>query len=145
MTAAFQSVSTSTIFRVVSDNDTIVELIDAVNGNCSSKLTTTATSSAPFDIGIVKPEQIVQYYRASSASLSIDGYNNTAVLSSTDNAPDSPLPSTVDLGTLECLNATIGNAIPLVDGAWEGNSPMNLNMGSLGLAWVVFWWIKSML
>jgi hypothetical protein len=57
--------------------------------------------------------QEVQYYRASSVALTLDGYNNTAYfLNSTD---DTPLPESVDKEFLACLNFTIGAAVPLVD------------------------------
>ncbi|KAF8991256.1 hypothetical protein BDZ89DRAFT_973907 [Hymenopellis radicata] len=142
-TAAFQSASTNTIFRIVSDNDTVVDLIDSINSNCSSRLTTTSTTAAPFDAGLVKPEQIVQYYRASSAALSIDGYNNSAALSNTDDSSiqDTPIPPSVDSALLECLNITIGTAIPLVD----GGEFLSTNMGTLGLFFILFWWIRDIL
>ncbi|KAF8917018.1 hypothetical protein CPB85DRAFT_1559151 [Mucidula mucida] len=142
-TAAFQSASTSTIFRIVSDNDTVVDLIDIINSNCSSRLTTTSTTAAPFDPSLIKPEQIVQYYRASSAALSIDGYNNSAAFSNTDDSSiqDTPIPPSVDSALLECLNITIGTAIPLVD---DGQF-LSANMGTLGLFFILFWWIRDIL
>ncbi|KAJ7302719.1 hypothetical protein DFH08DRAFT_1089644 [Mycena albidolilacea] len=58
-------------------------------------------------------QEVVQYYRASSVALMLDGYNNTAYfLTSTD---DTPLPESVDKEFLACLNFTIGAAVPLVD------------------------------
>ena len=144
MTAAFKSnnADLNTIFRIVSDNNTVVELIDQINTNCSSRLTTTSTTAAAFSLDLVKPEQIVQYYRASSVALTVDGYNNSAVFSSDENAPQTPLPSVLDTSLLECLNATIGNAVPLVDGAF-GSGDARVNMGSVALAWMFFWWIRN--
>jgi hypothetical protein len=73
----------------------------------------------------VRPEQVVQWYRASSFALSLDSYNNSAALASNmpkDNntAPpplssDTPLPSGLNTTFLSCLNRTIGDALPLVD------------------------------
>lgn len=57
----------------------------------------------------------IQYYRASSAVLILDGYNDTAVLSTVPNVTVQSLPANVDRMLLICLNATIGAAIPLVD------------------------------
>ncbi|KAF9017645.1 hypothetical protein BDZ89DRAFT_960913, partial [Hymenopellis radicata] len=142
--AAFQSNSTQTIFRITSDNDTVVDLIDVIQHNCSSHLTSTSATAAPFDINTIKPEQIVQYYRASSAALSIDGYNNTAVFSSDANATVTPLPSSVDTTLLDCLNSTIGQAIPLVDGAWGGPHE-RMNMGTFVVGWILLCWVRSML
>ena len=65
------------------------------------------------------PQQVIQYYRASSAVLTLDGYNNSATFSSNESASDSPLPQNIDTTLLECLNQTIGSAVPLVDGAPE--------------------------
>jgi hypothetical protein len=70
-----------------------------------------------------KPEQIIQYYRASSFILSLDGYNNTFALPS--NAPSNnndgprnttmvPLPNISDRNFLNCVNSTIGDKIPLI-------------------------------
>jgi len=70
-----------------------------------------------------RPEEIIQYYRASSFALSLDDYNNTMALSS--NSPTSnstppaittqtALPPIHDQNFLNCLNSTIGKNLPLV-------------------------------
>lgn len=71
------------------------------------------------------PEQIIQYYRASTFALSLDGYNNTASLpanmpANNDTAPwplsqDSPLPAGLNSTFLVCVNTTIGASVPLID------------------------------
>lgn len=59
------------------------------------------------------PEQAVAYYRASSAALLLVGYNNTA--QATDGVhEDSPLPSVANTKFFRCINATIGESLPLV-------------------------------
>jgi hypothetical protein len=72
----------------------------------------------------VYPEQAVQYYRASSFALTLDGYNNTASLASNqppDNntAPpvmaDTPLPTSLNTTFLQCVNATTAFALPVVN------------------------------
>lgn len=75
-----------------------------------------------------KPEQVMQWYRASSFALSLDVYNNSAALqsrmpaNSTDNSTliplseDTPLPSYVVNSTfLACLNDTIAQNLPLIE------------------------------
>ncbi|KAF8878254.1 hypothetical protein CPB85DRAFT_1443404 [Mucidula mucida] len=123
--AAFQSNSTQTIYRIASDNDTVVDLIDVIQQNCSSHLTSTSATAA-------------------FAALSIDGYNNTAVFSSDANATATTLPSSIDTTLLDCLNSTIGQAIPLVDGAWGGGHE-RMNMGTFMVGWIVFCWLRSIL
>ncbi|KAH9836307.1 uncharacterized protein C8Q71DRAFT_761776 [Rhodofomes roseus] len=116
--ATFSSNSTNSTFFIVGDNSTVASLIDSISGNCTlaSNSSTTpspynATSSEP------KPEQAVQYYRASSVALLLDGYNNTVALGNDTNATAVPLPSWVDMTLLNCLNDTIAQAAPLFSGA----------------------------
>ena len=73
------------------------------------------------------PGEVVQYYRASSVALTLDGYNNTAALSGDANATAVPLPSNIDTTLLTCLNDTIGEAVPLFEDA-----AMRLPMPSVG-------------
>ncbi|TFK39216.1 hypothetical protein BDQ12DRAFT_650289 [Crucibulum laeve] len=145
MTAAFPSSSGNTTFRVVSDNTTVTSLIQDIAANCSTvvKDSSSITPSAYNDSSPdpPKPEQSVQYYRASSVSLTLDGYNNTGALGD-DNTPDTPLPSNIDRNLLDCLNSTIGDAVPLID------SGVSVGMlaspsGVIGFAWVI-WCLTSL-
>ncbi|KAJ3989646.1 hypothetical protein F5890DRAFT_1400640 [Lentinula detonsa] len=146
MTAAFQSNSTSSIFRILSDNTTISELITDIHANCSSHLTSDSASSPSSAISYnssasdaPKPEQVVQYFRASTVSLTLDGYNNTAVFDSEGTA-DVPLPSGIDTTLLECMNSTIGVAVPLVDaGSIRWGTP---SYGVIGLVWIVMFFMN---
>lgn len=63
----------------------------------------------------IYPEQVVQWYRASSFALSLDTYNNSAASHPFDGDADTPLPTDVNIEFLNCLNTTIGKALPLVD------------------------------
>lgn len=123
MEATFVSNNSSpnTTFHVLSDNTTITSLIVTVNANCSTYLSnSSSTSPFPFNASAPNaphPEQAIQYYRASSAVLTLDGYNNSATFGSNESMQDSPLPPNIDVKLLECLNQTIGLAVPLVDGA----------------------------
>ena len=138
--ATFPSLSNPpTYFRILADNSTVLSLIDDLSANCTNLISTSSPyyskTSAP-DKNTPQPEQVVQYYRASSIALSVDGYNNTATYAP-DGTPDSPLPETVDLKLLECLNQTTGFAAPLISGVGAGWSPPNL--GVLGVVWVLWW------
>ncbi|KAJ7791281.1 hypothetical protein B0H14DRAFT_3500625 [Mycena olivaceomarginata] len=74
----------------------------AIAANCSSFLmqsSITATTPTPFNAS------------------SLDGYNNTVVFMAENSTSDTPLPTGIDTNLLDCLNVTIGIAVPLVDGA----------------------------
>ncbi|KAJ6533084.1 hypothetical protein B0H19DRAFT_965257, partial [Mycena capillaripes] len=121
----FLSNSTGTTFKLVADNDTVAVLTSVVGTNCSQFLSGFNTSAppVPFMESEEKPEQVVQYYRASSAALTLDGYNNTAVFAPENSTSDTPLPAGIDTNLLDCLNATTGSAVPLVDGATTLSPP----------------------
>lgn len=142
-TASFASNSTNTTFYILSDNSTTTALVASIADNCTSYLAINASSNftpQPFDpssLNSPKPEQAVQYYRASSLALTLDGYNNTAALNNTPGLPDTPLPSGVDLNLLACLNQTIGAAVPLIDGAPGSLVPTSC-MHLIGFFWVLW-------
>ena len=137
-TAAFPSNSGTSIFQLVADNTTVASLITTLSSNCSTYLGSSVTTQPrPFnasDPTTPKPEQVIQYYRASTIALTLDGYNNTATMAS-EGTPDTALPSNIDLSLMNCLNQTIGVNAPLIDGAvprWT-----TTHFGLLGLIWVV--------
>jgi len=147
-TASFQSSgSNGTVFRVLADMTTTTDLIDDIMANCSTFLTNASISAAgspstyndTSTTSLPQPEQIVQYYRASSIGLSIDGYNNTAIFAA-EGTPDIPLPSGIDATTLDCLNQTIGLAAPLIGGTQLTAIPNGV--GLMGLTWLV-WFIST--
>ncbi|KAA1475007.1 hypothetical protein DENSPDRAFT_841707 [Dentipellis sp. KUC8613] len=150
--ARFQSNTTGSAFHVLADNSTLTSLIASINSNCSSfDLATNGSSSTsagsydgsnPSD---PQPEQAVQYYRASSVVLTLDGYNNTNALNGSDtsvNATPVALPSNVDHTLLSCLNDTIGQGVPLVDSACVKWGPPQMSV--LGLAWLIFIALRAM-
>ena len=139
--ATFASNSTGTTFHLLSDNTTVTALISSVDTNCSSHLaSSSSTSASPFnasDPGSPQPQQAVQYYRSSSVVLTLDGYNNTATFSSSPNTTaDSPMPSGIDTTLLNCLNYTIGQATPLIDGASSRFTPPCL--GLVSFVWILW-------
>lgn len=110
----------STSFRILADNMTVVSLLDSVMSACDSRcVRLTADPISPYtNSGDMAPsaESVVQYYRASSIALALEGYNNTAIHSPVGDVFDAPLP-TLDNGAtdmLSCLNRTIGRTAPLV-------------------------------
>lgn len=142
--ATFASSSTNTTFHVLSDNSTVSSLISSIDANCSSSLSSSSsTSPQRYNAslpGTPQPEQAIQYYRASSIVLTLDGYNNSATFSSDPNATDSALPSGIDMTLLDCLNQTIARSAPLVNGAGLQMAPSSVSL--LGMLWFV-WWILA--
>lgn len=141
--AAFTSSSNTSTFRLLADNTTVTELIQDIRSNCSSSLAgNSSTSSSAYQDSLTalpQPEQAVQYYRASSVALTLDGYNNSAVFSSDDNTPNTPLPSNVDMTLLNCLNDTIGAAVPLTGGSSSVHSVSTLQR--LGISVLLLWFL----
>ena len=145
--AQFQSNTSSTLFHVLADNSTLVSLIDSIRSNCTALSSNSSTVPAMYNGSTTsdpQPEQAVQYYRASSVVLTLYGYNNSAALSDNANATVTPLPTDIDMALLSCLNATIGDGVPLVDAAVAGSSASVLasKVGTLGLAWIVLCFVK---
>jgi len=139
--ANFISNSTNTTFHLLADNSTVSSLISTIDTNCSSHLSSSSSTTAiaynSSDPNAPQPQQAVQYYRASSVVLTLDGYNDTAALSNDTNALDTPLPTNIDTTLLDCLNQTIGLSVPLIDAAgvrWTA-AP---GMGAIGLFWVAW-------
>ncbi|KAI0070482.1 hypothetical protein K474DRAFT_1670023 [Panus rudis PR-1116 ss-1] len=134
-TSAFITSSSNSTFHVLADNTTVNLLIPAIKSNCTNfnlNATGSSSSSSPYnssDPSQPRPEQVVQYYRASSVALTLDGYNDTTALQDEPPGPDVPIPSWVDAALLDCLNQTIGVAVPLVDAA-QGSVPVGGSGGS---------------
>ena len=141
VTSTYASNTQNTTFYFVSDNDTATAMVPILQQNCSSVLNSGVSNTpVPYNVSdpnAPKPEQVVQYYRASSAALMLAGYNNTAQLSDNTSLPDTPLPTNIDTNLLTCLNQTIGVAIPLVDAA----NPTAWNFGVTSSAYSIsgFW------
>ena len=140
----FPDSASNNTFHLLADNFTVTSLIESVASNCTLGNTTalSVTSLNDSDPSSPRPEQAVQYYRASSVVLTLDGYNDTAALSDDPNAPNTPLPPWVDANFLNCLNQTIGAAVPLIDAApslrWSSPS-----IGLLGLVWLAVFSLLS--
>ena len=114
--------TSSVTYRIAGDNSSVHAVLDALVANCSIANSSSSVSAYTPGTSWPLPEQVIQYYRASSFMLSLDGYNNTAALAS--NAPssnsstpptmaDTPLPSGLNTTLLACINATVAASIPL--------------------------------
>ena len=145
--STFASNTQSTKFYLVADNDTATAMVPILQGNCSSLLDSSVSNTpVPYslsDPNSPKPEEAIQYYRASSVALMLEGYNNTAQLSDNTSLPDTPLPTNINTTLLTCLNETIGAALPLVDAA----NPAAWNPGVTGSAYTIssFWLLYYLL
>ncbi|KAJ3569789.1 hypothetical protein NP233_g4815 [Leucocoprinus birnbaumii] len=140
LTATFPSnTNGNTTFRIMADNSTVTSLTADILSSCGSSISnSTSHTSTPYnETGPPIPAQAIQYYRASSIVLSLDSYNNTAVYSNDTNAPPSPLPNNIDTTLLRCLNSTIGNSAPLVDGALDLRWSSPSGIGLFAIVWVV--------
>ncbi|KAJ7167072.1 hypothetical protein C8R46DRAFT_899568, partial [Mycena filopes] len=91
-------------FRFLADNQTVTEIIPILNGTtCASNLTLSATLAEWVQGGSPEPKAAVQYFRASSAVLTLDSH-------------DIHIDSTKPTGQLyDCLVEKIAASIPLVD------------------------------
>jgi len=131
-------------FYIFGDESSVSLVLDALISQCAianssvkntfpnGSLSSNGTSLTP------RPEQMIQYYRASSFALALSSYNNSATPPS--NAPvsnssaerptsaDTPLPKGLNLTLLACLNSTIASSIPLLDTA---NGKTRLSSGAI--------------
>jgi hypothetical protein len=132
-------------YHVLADKATIELIAPRFGRRCSSGLPRPlkcATLEYYRDIKIPLPEQVVQYYRASSAALAIEEYNNTALWEV--GTPDIPVPG--NYSKLECMKAVMRQELPLVTGrALESSLRSKADLASqpnmLLLIFVVFLFI----
>lgn len=129
--------TSSVTYRVIGDNVSVTTVFDALVANCSIANSTSAVSAfTPSPLTWPLPEQVIQYYRASSFAVSLDGYNNTAALvsnmpvsnsSGPNTLVDTPFPTNINMTLLQCINATVGASVPLVDAPGH-----KLSVGAIG-------------
>lgn len=103
---------------MISDNSTVASLISSLSANCSLGASS-SKAPTPYDGALTDPQpgQAVQYYRASSVVLTLDGYNDTYAYSAAATNASVPLPRWVNATFLGCVNDTIGEAVPLISSA----------------------------
>jgi hypothetical protein len=97
-----------------------------------------------------RPENIIQYYRASSFALAYDGYNSStaSTVSSYSYANSSPLPSPIVASPfLQCVNDTIGTALPIIDAppddGLNGGAIAGITVGSITFFIVVLLYLSA--
>ncbi|KAJ3571231.1 hypothetical protein NP233_g3899 [Leucocoprinus birnbaumii] len=136
-------INPSTIFTLLSDSNTVISLVSQLVDECpsDSDFNDELNAVTPLSPNATtpRPEQVVQYYRASSIALTLDGYNNTATYAAAG-APNTPLPSGIDTTLLNCVNGTIGKYAPLVtDGGLMASwTPSFINLvGLAGALWAL--------
>lgn len=155
-TVPFTSNSGNTTLRLVADNSTMTSLASIIGANCSS-LISGNQSVVAFDSGSNSsnssssplPEQAIQYYRASSIVLTLDGYNDTDALQA-NSSTNVPIPSWVNQTMLQCVNQTIGAAAPLIDSSAASSIPVSFdfglrvgNGGLVCLAWMIGYLLRN--
>lgn len=169
-TAVVQPLTSSNInvtqntYYLVGDESSVSMVLASLVSHCGILNSTVAntyingTSTFNGDTLVPHPEQMVQYYRASSFALALSVYNNSATLGS--NAPasnssappplseDTPVPPGTNRTFLACLNSTIATNLPLPETdsgshQWTSDRIQNLfglsiiGVGVLMVLWVI--------
>lgn len=140
-------------FNLIGDEESLRSVLDVlVSSGCDvSNLTI-----VPYDLTNTsqpQPESVVQYYRASSFALTLDGYNNTAASpanmppdnsTAPPNVADTPIPTNhTDMNFLSCINGTIGDSVPILDGAALPRVLQAQMGGFVGLMWIIFFLFRG--
>ena len=137
----FSISSNTSTFHVIADNSTASFLQETVTVGCHNATNFDVSFPTPFNSSQTssypKPEQAIQYYRASSVVLTLDGYNNTVALGANPSAAPIPLPSNIDVQLMTCINQTIGSSVPLIGGASSSYAPSNLML--VCLLWILWY------
>ncbi|QRV82257.1 catalytic domain thiamine pyrophosphokinase [Ceratobasidium sp. AG-Ba] len=144
--------NTSDVYRILGDQSSVQVVLNALVSNCSvanGTIWNYDPSSDDLARSLPRVESIIQYYRASSFALALDGYNNSVALASVapvnnstlqlvnNLAPATPLPSTINRSFLECVNTTVAVSVPLIDAGLSNLPPVN-GLGLLCLMWATF-------
>ncbi|KAG8720355.1 hypothetical protein FRC08_000453 [Ceratobasidium sp. 394] len=148
--------NTSDVYRILGDLSSVTTVLNALTSNCTvagGTIFNYDPTSDDLAHSLPRVESIVQYYRASSFALALDGYNNSAAQVSvaavsnsnqqlvTALAPATPLPSTINQAFLECVNTTVASSLPLVDAGFSNSPPVN-GLGLVCLLWTLLFVIK---
>lgn len=118
-TKKWPSIASAEVYDMVGDRDSIVFMMaDLVNWCHATPVW--PTTFDPSDSRSVKPSNVIQYYRASSFALAYFAYNNSFAHSNPSTSlsfdQSTPLPSNISSSAfLQCINSTIGTALPIVD------------------------------
>ncbi|KAG8967420.1 hypothetical protein FRB90_010887, partial [Tulasnella sp. 427] len=130
-------------YFLVGDYDSVSLVADQLRSNCSANVGDAIDYNT--DQYAIPPEEFLQYYRASSFALTLSSYwdpansvanqpaSNDSALTS---VPDAPVPPGTDLQFLDCVNTTIANNLPVMDGAMMNRAHAAV-FAQLALFWVV--------
>ena len=104
-------------FFFVSDNYTAFQMTNTIINSCWL-LDLVVDNPVPFNsTGNIRLEAAVQYFRGGSAAIFLPGYDNTKELAGNPNLVPNPVfPQNVSMDAWTCLNSTIGQSIPLMQG-----------------------------
>ena len=126
-TSYWDGVSGDEVYEMIGDRESLAFMISDLVDWCHvqpnfirrfdpSLSSNTSSSTQP------RPENVIQYYRASSFAISYSGYQNTFALGSSNPttsqsfSDSSPLPSSISTSAfLHCINSTIGTALPIAN------------------------------
>ncbi|KAH7100367.1 hypothetical protein BKA62DRAFT_620146 [Auriculariales sp. MPI-PUGE-AT-0066] len=130
------------VFYLVGDSSSVALVFSAIVANCNATNLDQplATLTYPLPAGatnVTMPdtEEIIQYYRASSFALALEGYNSSvATAPSESQAYAGPvgLPASVDASFLQCINATTAEFVPIMD------APEKYHLTTNDIVWIVF-------
>ncbi|KAF8977339.1 hypothetical protein BDQ17DRAFT_1319079 [Cyathus striatus] len=131
--------------RITSDETTITSLSNTLSSSLSSPLSTCSSANISLTEPIPlnssteahpKPEEAIQYYRASSVVLSLDGFNNSIAYSkNVSTFLYASVPGyAVDGNVVSCVNRTVGENV-LLPNAGVGSGGMYSMV--VGLVWFV--------
>lgn len=138
-----------TSFHLIGDMESVLEALDVLVTSSCDVLNSTVIPYNGTNTSQPQPEQVVQYYRASSFALTPDTYNNTAALpansplsndSAPNNIPDSPIPTNgTDMNFLNCINSTVGDSVEIVDAAsgLRFGADFHSKFGCISLLWLL--------
>lgn len=140
----FEDAPKTTSIKLVADNSTVRSLADSILASNCSATNTTALVPRPLDPNnpsIPHPEQVVQYYRASSVALALDGYVNNITTGNDPNATRTPYPQEVNGTFVSCINETIGISVPLLN---VGVKTLPSNVSRMLLLGFLLVWFASL-
>jgi hypothetical protein len=151
--------NTTDVYRILGDLGSVTTVLNALTTDCAvagGTIFSYDPTSDDLAHSLPRVESVVQWYRASSFALALDGYNNSAALTSaaaisnsshqlvTALAPATPLPSTLNRAFLECVNSTVASSVPLVDAGLSNLPPLN-GLGLLFVLWTTLFVLKRSL
>ncbi|KDN35134.1 hypothetical protein RSAG8_11822, partial [Rhizoctonia solani AG-8 WAC10335] len=126
--------NTSDVYRLLGDRDSVNVILSTLRDECSAvggDILDYDPAADNSSHALPHVESIVQYYRASSFALSLDGYSNsvaavtpTALANNTGQLvtsllPPTPLPRSINPLFLDCINRTVGTSLPLLDSGFD--------------------------